>query len=368
MTRMHIDELPIDDTLVRRLVDEQFPEWVNLPLLRIEPTGTVNAIFRLGAELSVRLARRNGPTEPGGTEYEWLPTLAPLLPVEIPVPVAQGHPADDYPWFWEIHTWVDGETQPVEHIDPIQAARDLAKVISALQHVSPAGAPPGRGIPLAERDEVIRDRLSSFDRHPSVAAEWERALAAPPWAGPPVWHHGDLDARNWLIRDWRISGVIDWGSMGVGDPACDVMVAWKLHSPAARDAFREALPTDDATWERARGWALSQAVMALTYYTPANNPSLYREAESWLDLVLSEREYCCGGVVVDRVVRSDYALSWPRRSTDECDDVRGAVRLPPLGGAGALQHRRGRLRQAPARETRDDLGELRRIEARAHVG
>ena len=125
---------------------------------------------------------------------------------------------------------------------------------------------------------------------PAVTAEWERALAAPPWDGPPVWHHGDLDARNWLVRDGRISGVIDWGAMGVGDPACDVMVAWKLHSPAARDAFREALPTDDATWERSRGWALSQAVAILAYYTPENNPTLYREAESWLDLVLSERE------------------------------------------------------------------------------
>jgi aminoglycoside phosphotransferase (APT) family kinase protein len=121
-----------------------------------------------------------------------------------------------------------------------------------------------------------------------VQAEWERALSAPPWDGPPVWHHGDLDARNWLVRDGRISGVIDWGAMGVGDPACDVMVAWKLHSSAGRDAFRAAMPTDDATWERARGWALSQAVAALAYYTPENNPTLYREAENWLELVRSE--------------------------------------------------------------------------------
>ena len=102
-----------------------------------------------------------------------------------------------------------------------------------------------------------------------------------------MWHHGDLDARNWLVRDGRISGVIDWGSMGVGDPAVDVMVAWKLRSAAARDAFREALPIDEATWERARGWALSQAVAILAYYTPTNNPTLYHEAQSWLDLALS---------------------------------------------------------------------------------
>jgi aminoglycoside phosphotransferase (APT) family kinase protein len=288
--RMHIGELEIDEALVRRLLGEQFTEWVDLPLRRIEPIGTVHAIFRLGNELSVRLARREGPTQPGGKEFEWLPRLAPVLPVEIPVPVAQGHPTGDYPWFWEIHRWVAGETVPIEEIDAIQAARDLAALVAALQQVSPAGAPPGRGMPLAERDKEIRYWLSRFEGDPAVTAEWERALAAPPWAAPPVWHHGDLDARNWLVQDGHISGVIDWGSMGVGDPACDVMVAWKLHSPAARDVFREALPTDDATWERARGWALSQAVAILAYYTPENNPTLYREAESWLDLALSERE------------------------------------------------------------------------------
>lgn len=290
MARMHIDELEIDEVLVRRLLDQQFPEWADLPLRRIEPGGTDNAIFRLGDELSVRLARRSGPTEPGGKEFNWLPRLAPSLPVEIPVPVAQGRPNDDYPWFWEIHLWVEGETVSVEEIDAIRAARDLAALVGALQRVSPAGAPPGRGIPLADRDRETRYWLARFGGDPAVTAEWERALAAAPWAGPPVWHHGDLDMRNWLVRDGRISGVIDWGCMGVGDPACDVMVAWKLHSPATRDAFREALPTDDATWERARGWVLSQAVAALAYYTPENNPTLYHEAESWLDLVLSERD------------------------------------------------------------------------------
>ncbi len=143
---------------------------------------------------------------------------------------------------------------------------------------------------MAERDDRVRYWLAQFDGDPAVTAAWERALAAPPWDGRPVWHHGDLDMRNWLVRDGRISGVIDWGAMGVGDPACDVMVAWKLHSPQARDAFREALPTDDATWERAKGWVLSQAVAILAYYTPENNPTLFCEAANWLDLALSESE------------------------------------------------------------------------------
>lgn len=288
MTRMHVDELEIGEALVHRLLIEQFPRLADLQLRRIEPTGTENAIFRLGDDLSVRLARRNGPRKPGGKEFDWLPRLARLLPVEIPTPIGQGRPTGTYPWYWEIHTWVHGDTAPVEQIDTIRAAHDLATLVGELQQVSPAGAPTGRGIPLVERDEEMRYWLARFGGDPRVTATWERALATAPWDGPPVWHHGDLDARNWLVRDGRISGVIDWGCMGVGDPACDVMVAWKLHSSQARDAFRRALPTDDATWERARGWVLSQAVAALAYYTPKSNPGLYGEARSWLDLVLSE--------------------------------------------------------------------------------
>lgn len=290
MARMHADEIEIDDAVVRRLIATQFPHWADLPLRRVEPSGTLNAIYRLGEELCVRLPRLKGPTAPDSRELEWLPKLAPILPMEVPVPVAQGRPSDEYPWFWEIHTWIEGDTIPVAEIDAIQAARDLAALIRTMQQLDPAGAPPGRGIPLAERDPEFRYWRARFTGDPRVTAEWERALAAPPWGGEPIWHHGDLDARNWIVHKGRITGVIDWGAMGVGDPACDVMVAWKLHSPEARDAFREALPTDDATWERARGWVLSQAVAILAYYTPENNPTLLYEAQDWLDLVLSESE------------------------------------------------------------------------------
>jgi aminoglycoside phosphotransferase (APT) family kinase protein len=285
---MHPGELPITETLARRLVDTQFPQWAGLPLRRVQPDGTDHAIFRLGDELSARLPRVGGSESSDSKQLEWLPKLAPVLPVEIPVPVAQGHPAEDYPWRWEIHTWVEGEMLPVEQIDAVQAARDLAGLVGALSEIDPAGAPPGRGVPLAKRDESFREWLATFRGDPIVLAEWERALEAPQWDGPPVWHHGDLDVRNWLVRNGRMSGVIDWSEMGVGDPAVDVMVAWKLHSADARDAFREALPTDDATWERARGWVISQAVPILAYYTPQNNPVLFHEAEKWLELVLSE--------------------------------------------------------------------------------
>jgi aminoglycoside phosphotransferase (APT) family kinase protein len=286
---MHVDEVDIDEGLVRRLLVVQFPQWADLPLSRVEPAGTVNAIFRLGHGLSLRLPRHNGRTTPGSNDLVWLPKLAPQLPLEIPVPVAQGLPTAEYPWYWEIHTWVEGRSVAIELIDSIQAARDLAGFIRELRKVDPADAPRGRGIPLADRDKEFRHWLTKFGGDPAITAIWERVLAAAPWTGPPVWHHGDLDVRNWLVKDGRISGVVDWESAGVGDPACDVMVAWKLHSTEARDAFREALPTDDATWDRARGWALSQAVAALAYYTAENNPALYSEAEMWLRLILAEK-------------------------------------------------------------------------------
>ena len=152
---MHADELDLDEALVRGLLAEQFPEWAGLSVHRIEPSGTVNAIFRLGDDLSVRLARRDGPTEPGGKELDWLPRLAPQLPLEIPVPVAQGRPSVAYPWFWDVYSWVEGETVPLAEIDAMQAARDLAAFVASLQKVDPSGAPQGRGIPLADRNEAM---------------------------------------------------------------------------------------------------------------------------------------------------------------------------------------------------------------------
>jgi aminoglycoside phosphotransferase (APT) family kinase protein len=177
---MHHDELDVDEPLVGGLLAEQFPQWSKLPLRRAEPDGTDHAIFRLGEQLSVRLARRRGPTMPGGKEIEWLPRLAPLLPADLPVPVAQGRPSETYPWFWEIHAWVKGDTVPVEEIDAVRAARDLAALVGALQAVDPAGAPPGRGVPLASRDSEFRDWLPSFTGDPAVAASGSGRSPRPP--------------------------------------------------------------------------------------------------------------------------------------------------------------------------------------------
>ncbi|HZT90767.1 MAG TPA: aminoglycoside phosphotransferase family protein [Gaiellaceae bacterium] len=280
---MHADELAIDDVLVRRLVREQFPEWAGLPLARVEPWGTVHALYRLGDELALRLPRRAQWSDADHLVARWLPVFAPAVPLAIPVPVAQGGPSDGYPCHWTVCSWIDGEDGVRASCEPLAAARGLAAFVAALQRVDAAGGPTARDR-LAARDDDVRATIAQMG---SRAVEvWEEALAVPEWDGPPVWSHGDLDARNWLVRDGRIVGIVDWDSFGVGDPAADVMVAWKLHSAEAATVFRETLGVDDATWARARGWTVSQAAMALTYYTRENNAALVGEAERWLELVL----------------------------------------------------------------------------------
>jgi aminoglycoside phosphotransferase (APT) family kinase protein len=279
MPRVHEDELEIDEALVRALLAEQFPEWAALPLARVEPDGTVNVIYRLGGSLSVRLPRREGPEIEDDLEFRWLPFLAPQLPVEIPSPVARGAPGAGYPWYWSIHTWLDGEL-PTAPLD----ADDVAGFVAALQRIDASGGPDpsgGRGRPLEWRDRFVRDALERVEA-PGALELWDRAMRAPEWTGARVWIHADLDRRNVLVRDGRLTGVLDWGGLGLGDPAVDVMVAWKLVAREERPRFRALLDVDDATWLRAQGWVVSQALIALGYYTPETNPALFAEATRWL--------------------------------------------------------------------------------------
>ncbi|HKD34995.1 MAG TPA: aminoglycoside phosphotransferase family protein [Gaiellaceae bacterium] len=289
--KMHPDELEIDVALVRRLVAAQFPDWAELPLEPVFPRGTDNRLFRLGAELVVRLPCREGTVKTLEKERDWLPWLAPHLPLDVPVPLAVGSPADGYPWTWSVYTWLEGESaisSPLE--DPDAAATDLAAFIKALEGIDvPATRAPAkgtsRGAPVAGLDASVRESIAGLGREIEVArvtAVWEAALEASVWEQPPVWVHGDLDARNLLVRRGRIAAVVDFGCLGIGDPACDVAVAWKLFPPEARGRFREALSIDDATWARARGWIVYQSLGALAYYTLETNPSLFSEAQRWL--------------------------------------------------------------------------------------
>jgi aminoglycoside phosphotransferase (APT) family kinase protein len=295
---MHADELDVDVQLVRRLLAEQFPEWGGLPLEPVLPLGTDNANFRLGDELLVRLPRRPRTSVTLEKERRWLPRLAPHLPFVVPSPLADGAPTAGYPFAWAVYNWLPGENATVGDVaDRARLARDLAELIGALWEIDPSDGPaPGehnffRGEPLARRDETTRAGLAALAGKldtEAAATLWDDALAAEEWQHAPVWIHGDLDARNLLVADGRLSAVIDWGSAGVGDPACDVMAAWKLLPPNARSAFRAELGVDDATWRRGRGWAVSQAVGALSYYTEETNAVLVGEARRWLAEVLAD--------------------------------------------------------------------------------
>jgi len=295
--RLHPGELDLDAALVRRLLAAQFPDWAELPLERVRSTGTDNAIFRLGHELAVRLPRTASAAARPGKEIEWLPRLAPHLPLEVPTPIAAGEPGDGYPWRWSVCTWLAGEAAATAQIDDLDAAaRGLAGFVRALQRIDATGAPaPGehnafRGVPLAVRDRAVRRALPRQPRDVDVGAAtaaWERALAAPAWGGPSVWLHGDLLGGNVLVRNGRICAVIDFGCLGAGDPACELLPAWTFLS-GARATFHASLTVDDATWARGRGWALSWALIALPYYLDTN-PPFAADARAAIDEVLADR-------------------------------------------------------------------------------
>jgi aminoglycoside phosphotransferase (APT) family kinase protein len=275
MKRMHAGEVDTDVSLVRRLLTAQFPQWASLPIEAVPSAGTDHALYRLGDDMAVRLPRIGWATGQAEKERLWLSRLAEQLPLAIPVPLAKGKPGENYPWDWSVYRWLKGESATIERIaDPCQAATDLAHFVAALQRIDPAGGPAaGRGVQLAMRDASTREAIAALhgmiDVH-AVTAVWEWALRAPVWHGPPVWVHGDLLPGNLLVEQGRLSAVIDFGGLGLGDPACDLMVAWGLFSGESRAAFREALSVDDATWARGRGHALSWALIFIPYYLDTN--------------------------------------------------------------------------------------------------
>lgn len=284
---MHADEVDIDIGLVRRLIEVQHPQWGSLPISAVAARGTDNALYRLGDDMVVRLPVHAVSVPSLRKELRWLPRLAPLLPLPVPVPLATGLPGEGYPFEWSVARWLDGEPATPDRLaDAHQTTLDLASFLAALHRIDATDgpAPGGRGGPLAPRDEPMRAAMARLGEQidgRAVAAVWEDALRAPAWDRPGVWIHGDLDARNMLARNGRLSGVVDWGGVAIGDMACDVMVAWKTVPVGERETFRSVLGVDDATWRRARGWAISQSLIALGYYTRENNPLLVDEAWRW---------------------------------------------------------------------------------------
>lgn len=298
---MHAEGVDIDAGLARQLIAAQFPEWADLPVRPVEG-GWDNRTFRLGEDMTVRLPSAERYAAQVAKEQQWLPRLALNLPLAIPVPLAMGAPACGFPWRWSVHRWIDGEPATPGGIGDLRRfATALGGFLGSLHRVDPAGGPaPGahnffRGAPPAIYDAETRRALACLGRAIDAAAAarvWDAALEST-WRQAPVWVHGDVSASNLLVVDGRLRAVIDFGCCGVGDPACDLAIAWTFFSGESRESFRAALPLDDATWARGRGWALWKALITLADAIGADQPVAGRAART-IDEVLADHALHAG--------------------------------------------------------------------------
>ena len=278
-------EVDIDADLVGRLVRAQHPD-LDGPLTLVA-SGWDNVIYRLGSELSVRLPRRKVAVDLLVNEQRWLPVLAGHVEVALPVPVRAGVPGEGYPWPWTIAPWFEGRT--VAAVPPAERAHlavPLAAFMNGLHRPAPPEAPrnPVRGVPLAARDAAVRGRLPSIPRARELLQVWERAVALPPWQGPALWLHGDPHPANLLAGAAGLAAVLDFGDLTSGDPATDLAAAWLVFEEEAREVFRAQMEADEATWGRARGWALVMGT-ALAAHS-ADNPGMAAIGEHVLRQVL----------------------------------------------------------------------------------
>lgn len=276
---MHADAFQIDSQLVRTLIRDLFADYSDLELRRLSSDGSDNVIYRLGADMCIRL-----PLTPRASaflvkEVECIPKL-PTLPMQIPKPLSKGTATDDYPSPWAIYQWIEGDVVTGKTLrDEFDAARRLAKFVGALQQADASDAPiygrhnNFRGCPLSKRHDLTVSaiaRVSDLFNTKTLHSVWEQSINLTEWPGDPVWVHGDIHAANLLMRDGELHAVIDFGLMGAGDPAVDLIVNWSLLSEQARSCFRTTLMVDEDTWLRGRGWALSTALIALAYYRNTN--------------------------------------------------------------------------------------------------
>ena len=295
------DDAPvIDAALARRLVDSQFPQWSDLPIEPVAHDGWDNRSFRLGSELTIRLPSGDWYARQVAKEQRWLPLLAARLPLPIPTPVALGEPAAGFPYPWSVYRWLDGEI--ATHAPPgdlTEFATSLAGFLRALRGVDATDGPePGRhnfyrGGPLATYEQEAVQALAGLgDEVPRDAIErvWEDAMSST-WDRDPVWFHGDVATGNLLVREGRLAAVIDFGTSGVGDPACDTVIAWTFFSGASRDRFRAALELDRATWSRGRGWALWKALISLPDHLARNSPDAARPRRDIEQVLLDYEQY-----------------------------------------------------------------------------
>ncbi len=291
------EDITVD--VVVALLREQFPQWADLPVRPVDVDGNDNSSFRLGDELLVRLPSHERYVLGVEKEHRWLPVLLPLLPLPIPQPVAKGGPSKDvFPRIWSVYRWLDGEIAGINPpADRTAFAVDVAAFLEALYRIDPSGGPRageqsfGRGAPLVRYDrqtrKAIADLGDAIDTK-SATAVWDAAVGAP-HPRESVWVHGDVAQNNLLVRDGRLSAVLDFGTSAVGDPACDTVLAWTFLDGESRQAFRDRLPVDHDTWVRGRGWAIWKALITLAW-NPHANATFINECRRVLADVIAEHQ------------------------------------------------------------------------------
>ena len=290
------DKIHIDVALVHRLIATQFPQWADLPIKPVALSGWDNRTFHLGEHMTVRLPSNAEYSLQVENEQCWLPKLAPFLPLQIPIPLALGKSAKEYPWQWSVYKWIEGKTASIEHItDLSQFATALAKFLAALQRCDATGGPVAgpqnfyRGGLLTTYDAETRQAIKTLDDKidvDAVTAVWNEALAST-WDKSPVWVHGDIAVGNLLVEDGRLNAVIDFGQLCIGDPACDLAIAWTFLKSESREAFRSALSLDSGTWARGRGWALWKALIVYAAL-PGTNPTEVEKSKLVIDETLAD--------------------------------------------------------------------------------
>ncbi|WP_033298457.1 aminoglycoside phosphotransferase APH(3') [Psychromonas ossibalaenae] len=260
----------IDTTLVKKLVDKQFPQWSSEGISPVEKSGWDNRTFHLGKNMLVRLPSSDDYVSQVEKEQRWLPELAKVASLPIPRPVAKGISSTDFPRPWSVYEWIEGETilnKCPKDLDSI--AYDLAEFLNSLDKADTEGAPLAgkhnfyRGCSLNnyEKDiykslEVLKNEIDTE----TVIAVWDKA-SEHEWSQPSVWFHGDMSLGNILVKDGKLSAIIDFGCSAVGDPACDLAIAWTLFEGNSRRIFEEKRNVDAYTWNRGRGWALWKALI-----------------------------------------------------------------------------------------------------------
>jgi aminoglycoside phosphotransferase (APT) family kinase protein len=297
-------QLEITTALVTALIAQQFPQWAHLPITPVQLSGWDNRTFRLGHDMSIRLPSAQKYAFAVEKEQHWLPILAPHLSVAIPEPLAMGHPCEMYPFAWSVYRWIEGESANSVMIDDAHLsdiARSLAQFLKQLQVIDTTGGhTPGphnfwRGDSLAIYDVDTRARLAQL--HDCIDVDralvvWQKSLSSH-WSKNLVWIHGDLAAGNILLQNNQLVAVIDFGCMAIGDPACDLVIAWTLLKNESRKLFKAEVNLDADTWARARGWALWKATFDLYHLADKTAPAALKQMYV-IHEILNDSENECG--------------------------------------------------------------------------